>query len=128
MATTTITIGATARVQFAFVDEDHALETPTAISIVVRSPDYPTTADVTVTEATPAVTLAKALPLADRKKLARQFPADVGVDAADLVAGTGVVEYLHVPDTAGLWQYTATASAPTISADTAYVRVRAAFT
>lgn len=127
MAVKEITVGATARVQFVFLDADHALETPTALSIVARSPNHPDTADVTVTEASGSVTLGKVLPLADRKALARQLPPDASIAAADLAAGTGVVEYLHQPTDTGLWEYTATASSPRQSADTAYVQVRPAF-
>lgn len=122
-------IGDIDRVAFVFLDEAHALETPTALTIDIRHPGYPTTADTQVDQDAATVTLGKAFPLAVRERLAAQLTAQTGTAfvAADLAAGTGCVEYLHTVAEAGHYRYHAQATAPSTSAAQAVSFVRSTF-
>ena len=121
--TATVRIGNEARVEFVFLDEDHDPATPSSITITARAPGYPTTADVSVTDASADVTLGKVLPLTDRQHLAYELPM---ITAASIADGTGVVEYLHSPDEEGLWTYQAVDDTGN-AAPVAYCYVKAAF-
>lgn len=119
-------IGDTARFAFVFTDEDEALETPTALSIVLRHPGYPTTSDTTVTVPDASIVLGKVFPESVREKLARELGID-GITAASLAAGAGCVEYSYVVVAAGTYRAKATATAPSATAEQASVGVRADF-
>ncbi len=119
-------IGDKARFAFVFTDEDEALETPTALTVDLRHPGYPTTADTSTDHPDASITLDKVWPESVREKLARELNID-GITAASLAAGTGCVEYSYVVTEAGNYRAKATATAPSATAEQASVAVRADF-
>ena len=118
---TDVDIGDVARVAMAFLDEDDALETPTGVTVLRREPDD---TDTTITSPNAAITLGKVFPLRIRQELARNL---FGIEAADLAAGVGCVEYTHTPTQTGSHRYVGKATAPTVSAARAFVTVHANF-
>jgi len=113
---TQLEIGDVDRVAFVFLDEAETLETPTALTITIRHPGYPTTTDTTVTQASGLVTLGKTFPLSVREALARRL-STYNITAANLAAGTGCVEYLHtITQAGGAYKYSCVATAPSAAA------------
>ena len=102
-----------------FRDGTGAPISPTAVTIVIRSPDYPDTADETITDADSRVTIGATLgdDLAD----------DLDITTAENTAGTGIVQLLHEITQAGLYQYNVKGTAGAKAAVTVQTRVREAF-
>jgi len=115
-----VDIGDVVRVAMAFLDEDDAVQTPTA-GTITRQYDGTTTA-VAFDDA--SVTLGKVFPLRIRTELARHL---YGIDAADLASGTGCVEYVYTPTLAGRYRFIGKALSPTVSSAQAAVAVQANF-
>ena len=116
-----VNLGEPARIIAVFFDEDHALETPTAATIITQDPAG---AEVTTTSPDASITFDKVLPLALRTALAAAATRDgLSVTAADLVLGAGVLEFILTQNAAGNWQYDIKATAPSVSVESAEVNV-----